>query len=144
MIIGENMKLICEKESEVANTLNSKRGKAYIDIYKETDFKGLGILIDEELNIYKYGWGLNFNKETHNFANNNYLYISEKKINYEEIEKYIINELKILEKEYNDDSNEEERYSEILKLKSYVNEFANKDLYDKIKLKIANMIEEDL
>jgi len=63
MIIGENMKLICEKESEVANTLNSKRGKAYIDIYKETDFKGLGILIDEELNIYKYGWGLNFNKE---------------------------------------------------------------------------------
>lgn len=138
------MKIISEKESDIANTLNSKRIKAYVDIYKETDFKGLGVLIDEELNVYKYGWGLNFNKETHNFANSNYLYLLDKKINYEELEKYIIEELKILEKEYKDDSNDEERYSEILKLKSYVNEFASKDLYDKLINKIANMIEEDL
>ena len=138
------MKIISEKESEVANTLNSKRIKAYIDIYKETDFKGLGILIDEELKVYKYGWGLNFNKETHNFANSNYLYLLDKKINYEELEKYIIEELHIVENEYKDDSNDEERYSEILKLKTYVNEFANKELFDKLKMKIANMIEEDL
>ena len=138
------MKIISEKESEVANTLNSKRIKAYIDIYKETDFKGLGILIDEELNVYKYGWGLNFNKETHNFANSNYLYLLDKKINYEELEKYIIEELHIVENEYKDDSNDEERYSEILKLNTYVNEFTNKELFDKLKMKIANMIEEDL
>lgn len=138
------MKIISEKESEVANTLNSKRGKAYVDIYKETDFKGLGVLIDEELNVYKYGWGLNFNKETNSFGNSNYLYIYDKKIDYDEIEKYIIEELKVLEKEYLDDSNDEERYSEIIKLKTYVNEFSNKDIYDKIKEKIANMIEEDL
>lgn len=138
------MKIISEKESEVANTLNSKRGTAYIDIYKETDFKGLGILIDEKLNVYKYGWGLNFNKETNSFGNSNYLYLYDKKINYEEIEKYIIEELKVLEKEYVDDSNNEERFSEIIKLKTYVNEFANKEIYDKIKEKIANMIEEDL
>ena len=138
------MKIISEKESEVANTLNSKRGKAYVDIYKETDFKGLGVLIDEELNVYKYGWGLNFNKETNSFGNSNYLYLCDKKIDYDEIEKYIIEELKVLEKEYLDDSNDEERYSEIIKLKTYVNEFSNKDIYDKIKEKIANMIEEDL
>lgn len=138
------MKIISEKESEVANTLNSKRGKAYVDIYKETDFKGLGLLIDEELNVYKYGWGLNFNKETNSFGNSNYLYLYDKKINYEEIEKFIIDDLKVLEKEYLDDSNDEERYSEIIKLKTYVNEFSNKDIYDKIKEKIANMIEEDL
>ena len=138
------MKIISEKESEVANTLNSKRGKAYVDIYKETDFKGLGVLIDEELNVYKYGWGLNFNKETNSFGNSNYLYLCDKKIDYDEIEKYIIEELKELENEYLDDSNDEERYSEIIKLKTYVNEFSNKDIYDKIKEKIANMIEEDL
>lgn len=138
------MKIISEKESEVANTLNSKRGKAYVDIYKETDFKGLGLLIDEELNVYKYGWGLNFNKETNSFGNSNYLYLYDKKINYEEIEKFIIDDLKVLEKEYLDDSNDEERYSEIIKLKTYVNEFSNKDIYDKIKEKITNMIEEDL
>lgn len=138
------MKIISEKESEVANTLNSKRGKAYVDIYKETDFKGLGVLIDEELNVYKYGWGLNFNKETNSFGNSNYLYLYDKKINYDEIEKYIIEELSVLEKEYLDDSNDEERYSEIIKLKTYVNEFSNKNIYDKIKEKIANMIEEDL
>lgn len=138
------MKIISEKESEVANTLNSKRGKAYVDIYKETDFKGLGLLIDEELNVYKYGWGLNFNKETNSFGNSNYLYLYDKKINYGEIEKFIIDDLKVLEKEYLDDSNDEERYSEIIKLKTYVNEFSNKDIYDKIKEKIANMIEEDL
>ena len=138
------MKIISEKESEVANTLNSKRGKAYVDIYKETDFKGLGVLIDEELNVYKYGWGLNFNKETNSFGNSNYLYLCDTKIDYDEIEKYIIEELKVLEKEYLDDSNEEERYSEIIKLKTYVNEFSNKDIYDKIKEKIANKIEEDL
>ena len=45
---------VSERESEIANTLNQKRVNAYLDIYKETDFSGLGILIDEELNVYKY------------------------------------------------------------------------------------------
>ena len=110
-------------------------------MYETVYVPSLLLLIDEELNVYKYGWGLNFNKETHNFANSNYLYLLEKKINYADLEKYIIDELHIVENEYKDDSNEEERYSEILKLKTYVNEFANKELFDKLKMKIANMIE---
>ena len=104
-----NLRKISEKESEIANTLNQKREKAYLDIYKETEFSGLGILIDEELNVYKYLWNIGFNKETHNFANSNYLYLLDKKINYEELEKYIIEELHIVENEYKDDSNDEER-----------------------------------
>lgn len=141
---GGTMKKISEKESEIANILNEKRPKSYIDIYKETEFLGLGILVDQSLDVYEYKWGMFFNKETHNFANNTFLFKSDKKINYLELEKYLIDELKIIEQEYNNNETEEESYSEIIRLKTYVNEFSNKELYDKIKMKIFNMIEEDL
>ena len=91
------MKKISDKESTVANTLNQKRPNAYLDIYKETEFSGLGFLIDEELYVYKYGWSLAFNKETHNFSNNNYLYKSDKKIGYNELENYLLKDLDIIE-----------------------------------------------
>ena len=138
------MKKINEKENEIINILNQKRPKAYVDIYKETEFLGLGILVDEKLDVYEYKWGMFFNKETHNFANNTFLFKSDKKVNYEELEKYLIEELKIIEQEYKNDETEESCYSEIIRLKAYINEFSNKDLYDKIKMKISNMIEEDL
>jgi len=138
------LRKISQKENEIANTLNMKRVNAYLDIYRETDFSGLGILIDEELFVYKYIWNVSFHKETHNFVTNNYLYRCRKKINYEELEQYLINDLNIVEKEYNNNSTEMERYNEIVKLKSYINEFFNKELYDKIKEKISNMIKEDL
>ena len=138
------MKKISEKESQIANLLNEKRQKAYLDIYKETEFLGLGILITEDLDVYEYKWGMFFSKETHNFSNKTFLYKSKNKINYEELESYLIKELNIIEKDYLNSSNEEEQYSEIIKLKTYLNEFSNKELYDKIKVKISNMIEEDL
>lgn len=138
------MILISSKESEVGNTLNKKRDKAYLDIYKETEFMGLGILIDEELDVYKYSWNIGFNKETHSFGQNTYLYKSEEKIDYKKLETYLIKNLAIIEKEYLNDSNEEEVYSEIIKLKTYVNEFSNKELYDKIKEKVEKLIKEEI
>jgi len=138
------MEKISEKVSEIANSLNQKRLKAYIDIYKETEFSGLGVLVDEELNVYKYMWNLGFNRDTHSFSNNNYLYKSKKKADYNLLEKYLINDLNIIEKEYLNDSNEEEKYSEIIRLNNYVNEFSNCVLYDKIKEKISDMIKEEL
>lgn len=138
------MRKISEKESDIANLLNEKRQNAYIDIYKENDFSGIGIIIDEELTVYEYLWNIGFNKENNSFSNNNIIYKCRNKINYEEIEKYLISDLNIIEKEYLDDCKEDENYSEIIKLKSYVNEFSNKYLYDKIKEKISTMIKEDL
>lgn len=138
------MKEISKKESEISNILNSKRLNACLDIYKETDFSGLGILIDEELFVYKYLWNTCFNKEHNSFSINNYLYKSKNKINYEELEKYLIIDLNIVEKNYINTSSEMEKYNEIIKLNSYANEFFNKELYEKIKEKISNMIKEDL
>lgn len=138
------MRKISQKESEIANTLNEKRQEAYLDIYKETEFSGLGILIDKELNVYKYMWNTGFNKETHNFSINNYLYKSKSKIKYEELESFLINELNIVEKVYENTSNEMDRYNEIVKLKGYINEFFNKELYEKIIQRISEMIKEDL
>jgi hypothetical protein len=139
-----NLIKVSTKESEIANTLNSKRDKAYLDIYKETEFSGLGILIDNELNVYKYLWNIGFNKETHNFAVNNYLYKSRKKIKYEELENYLIKDLNIIENDYRNNSDEIEKYNEVIKLKPYVNEYYNKELYEKIIIKISEMIKEDL
>lgn len=138
------MKIISDKESTVANTLNEMRPKAYIDIYKENDFAGLGVLIDEKLNIYKYVWNISFSKETHSFGNNYYLYECDNKIKYEDLENYLIKELNIIEKEYPDNSDENERFSEIVRLKIYENEFFNKELYDLIKNKIIELTKEDL
>ena len=138
------MREISQKESEIANILNEKRQEAYLDIYKETEFSGLGILIDKELNVYKYMWNTGFNKETHNFSINNYLYKSKSKIKYEELESFLINELNIAEKVYENTSNEMDRYNEIVKLKVYINEFFNKELYEKIIQRISGMIKEDL
>lgn len=144
MILVITLRKISQKESEIANTLNSKRLNAYLDIYKETDFSGLGILIDEELTVYKYLWNISFSKETHNFTTNNYLYKCRNKINYEELEHYLINELNIVEQEYKNNSNDMERYSEIIRLKNYINEFSNKELYEIIKEKLSNMIKDVL
>lgn len=138
------MRKISDKESTVANTLNEKRLKAYVDIYKETEFSGIGFLIDEELYVYKYGWNLVFSKETHDFSNNNYLYKSNKKIAYEELENYLLKDLKIIEKEYQETVSDEEQYSEIVKLKNYMKEFSNRNIYEKLKDKILNMIKEKL
>jgi len=142
--IGDIMLKISGKESEIGNILNEKRIKAYLDIYKETEFSGVGILIDENLNVYKYIWGIGFDSETHNFSNNSYLYKSDVKINYEELENFLIKDMNIVEIKYLDNTNKEEQYSEIIKLKTYVNEFSNKILYDKIKEKVSIMIKEDL
>ena len=138
------MKRISSKESEVANILNSKRDKAHVDIYKESDFSGIGILVDEELNVYKYEWKTVFNKETHNFNINNYLYESKNKMNYEELEHYLINDLSIVEKTYDNDSDEETRTAEIIRLNGYEGEFQNKELYDKIRERISNLLKEEL
>ena len=139
-----NLIEISRKESDIANTLNSKRDQAYLDIYKETEFSGLGILIDNDLNVYKYLWNIGFNKETHNFAINNYLYKSQNQINYDEIENYLLKELNIMEIDYKNNSDENEKYNEIIKLKPYVNEYYNKELYEKIMIKISEMLKEDL
>lgn len=138
------MKIISDKESAVANTLNEKRLKAYIDIYKETDFAGIGILIDEELNVYKYVWNIGFSKETHSFGNNNYLYKCNNKVKYEDLETYLIKDINIIEKEYPNNSDDNERFNEIVRLKNYVNEFFNKELYELIFNKIKELTEEDL
>ena len=138
------MRKISEKESEIANTLNQKRVNAYLDIYKETDFSGLGILVDEELNVYKYIWNLSFNKENHNFNINNCLYRLRNKINYEELENYLIKDLNIIEKDYSNNSTEMERYNEIIKLKTYINELFNKELFEQIKDKLQELIKEDI
>ena len=138
------MKIISDKESVVANTLNEKRLKAYIDIYKETDFAGIGILIDEELNVYKYVWNIGFSKETHSFGNNNYLYKCNNKVKYEDLETYLIKDINIIEKEYPNNSDDNERFNEIVRLKNYVNEFFNKELYELIFNKIKELTEEDL
>ena len=89
-------------------------------------------------------WNTGFNKETHNFSINNYLYKSKNKINYEELENFLIKELNIIEKDYSNNSNEMERYNEIVKLKSYINEFFNKELYENIKEKVSILIKEEL
>ena len=89
-------------------------------------------------------WNTGFNKETHNFSINNYLYKSKSKIKYEELESFLINELNIVEKVYENTSNEMDRYNEIVKLKVYINEFFNKELYEKIIQRISEMIKEDL
>ena len=138
------MKIISDKESTVVNTLNEMRLKAYVDIYKENDFAGLGLLVDEDLNVYKYVWNIGFSKETHSFSNNNYLYKCDNKIKYEDLENYLIKELNIIEKEYPDNSDENERFNEIVRLKNYVNEFFNKELYELIKNKIIELTKEDL
>ena len=41
-------------------------------------------------------WNTGFNKETHNFSINNYLYKSKSKIKYEELENFLIKELNII------------------------------------------------
>lgn len=138
------MRKISEIESEIGNILNKKREKAYIDIYKETEFSGMGVLIDHELTVYKYIWNTAFNKDTHNFSINNYLYECSNKINYKDLESYLINELNIVEKIYQNTSNDMEKYREIIKLESYINEYFNKELYEKIINKISDMIKEDL
>ena len=139
-----NLRKISERESEIANTLNQKRVNAYLDIYKETDFSGLGILIDEELNVYKYMWNVSFNRETHNFSTNNYLYQLRNKITYEQLENYLIKELNIIEKKYSNNSTEMERYNEIIKLKTYVNELFNKELFEQIKDKLIEVLKEEI
>lgn len=139
-----NLRKISEKENEIANTLNQKRVDAYLDIYKETDFAGLGILVDKELTVYKYLWNISFSKETHNFSTNNYLYRLRNKINYEDLEKILIQELNIVEKDYSNNSTDMERYNEIIKLNNYVNEFFNKELYENIKDKLSKILKEEL
>lgn len=141
---GGNMRKISQKESEIANILNSKRINAYLDIYKETEFSGLGVLVDEELDVYKYYWNISFNKESHNFSTNTFLYKCRNKINYEELEKFLLKDLNVVENKYFNDSDIMEKCNEIIKLKSYVNEFFNKELYNSIKDKISMLIKEDL
>lgn len=138
------MKKLSSKEKEIADILNNKRNKAYIDIYKETDFSGIGLLIDENLDLYKYCWHMAFNNKTNSFDINHYLYKFNEKIDYDELENFLIKDLNIIEKSYDEDDNIMEKSMEVIKLKVYEKEFSNIDLYDKIKEKINIMIEEDL
>ena len=144
MIVVNIMRKISTKESEIGNFLNSKRDKAYIDIYRENDFGGLGILIDNELNIYKYEWKTSFSSKTNGFSINNALYELKGKIDYEVIEDYLLNKLNITSNEYINDSNEDIRTTEIIRLKNCECELENSDLFEKIKEMINSQIKENL
>ena len=89
-------------------------------------------------------WNIGFNKETHNFNTNNYLYRLRNKISYEELETYLTKELNIVEKNYPNTCTEMERYNEIIKLKNYINEFFNKELYENIKTKLQELLKEEI
>ncbi len=138
------MRKISTKESEIGNFLNSKRDKAYIDIYRENDFSGLGILIDNELNIYKYEWKTSFSSKTNGFSINNALYEIKEKIDYEVIEDYLLNKLNITSSEYINDYNDDIRTTEIIRLKNCECELENSNLFEKIKEMINSQIKENL
>lgn len=130
------MKVISNKESEIGNLLNEKRVESYVDIYMETEFLGRGYLIDKDLYLYKYGWGYMFNKANHEFGMKYELLKSENTVSYEMIEDYLIKELNIVEKEYKESVDDEKSSCEIIKLKSFIKEFNNNELYDLIQEKI--------
>lgn len=144
MIVVNIMRKISTKESEIGNFLNSKRDKAYIDIYRENDFSGLGILIDNELNIYKYEWKTSFSSKTNGFSINNALYEIKEKIDYEVIEDYLLNKLNITSSEYINDYNDDIRTTEIIRLKNCECELENSNLFEKIKEMINSQIKENL
>ncbi len=138
------MRKITDKEKDIANFLNSKRNKAFIDIYEEKEFSGLGILIDEDLKVYKYLWEMRFNKKNNSFAIVNEMYEFENRMIYEKIESFLLKDLNIVEKEYTDDSDANIKTMEIIRLKGYVNEFKNRVLFKKIINKINDILKEDL
>ena len=121
------MKKISVEENEIANILNSKRNKSIIDIYKENDFHGLGILIDESLDVYKYEWKISFNKNSNSFNTSNSLYLGTKKIDLKKIEKYLKDDLNIVGNNYRDDLDKEDRSAEIIRLEGCIGEFQNNE-----------------
>ncbi len=137
------MKKLSSSEKEIIKFLNDRRDKAYVDIYLENDFSGLGILIDEELNVYEYSWKTVFNRQN-NFSTVNELYQVERKMHYDSLEGYFLKDLNLVEKEYPSDSCDEYRSCEVIRLPNCVGEFDNSELYEIIKDELSNLLKEDL
>ncbi len=138
------MKRVSNDIKEIGESLSKNRLTAYIDIYKETEFSGVGYLLDRELNLYRYEQSLGFNKETHDFGYFSKLDKSDKKIDIDIINNYLLNEINIMTNIYDNNSNEEESFSEIFRLDNYVGEFNNKELFDLVKNKLSKLLEEDI
>ena len=138
------MKRVSNDIKEIGESLSKNRLTAYIDIYKETEFSGVGYLVDKELYLYRYEQSLGFNKETHDFGYFSKLDKSDKKIDIDIINNYLLNEINIMTNIYDNNSNEEESFSEIFRLDNYVGEFNNKELFDLVKNKLSKLLEEDI
>lgn len=138
------MKRVSNDIKEIGESLSKNRLTAYIDIYKETEFSGVGYLLDRELNLYRYEQSLGFNKETHDFGYFSKLDKSDKKIDIDIINNYLLNEINIMTNIYDNNSTEEESFSEIFRLDNYVGEFNNKELFDLVKNKLSKLLEEDI
>ena len=138
------MKRVSNDIKEIGENLSKNRLTAYIDIYKETEFSGVGYLVDKELYLYRYEQSLGFNKETHDFGYFSKLDKSNKKIDINIINNYLLNEINIMTNIYDNNSNEEESFSEIFRLDNYVGEFNNKELFDLVKNKLSKLLEEDI
>ena len=135
------MKLVSNDLKEVGILLNKLRVDSYIDIYMETEFLSKGYLLDKKLNLYKYIDGLKFNEETHNFGHFIELFKNSNKIDYNTIKTYLLDELKILEKEYTDDRSLELNTIELIKIESSECEFNSSILFNRIEEKLLELIE---
>ncbi len=130
------MKLVSNDLKEIGTLLNKLRKDAYIDIYKETEFLSIGYLVDKDLNLYKYADSLKFSNDTHNFGHFIELFKNSKKLDYNSIKTYLLDELKIIEKEYLDDRNEELNTIELISIESNECEFNNSILFNEIEIKL--------
>jgi len=129
------MKLISNRESEIGNLLNSKRSAAIVDIYKETEFSGLGYLIDDQLVTYKYLWNVGFDNKTHNFGKNFYLYQLKKNLEKPQLFSFL-SDLDLSPIKYPQSVKENEGYCEIIRLPHCAIELENEELFNIIKNKI--------
>ncbi len=129
------MKLISNRESEIGNLLNSKRGTAIVDIYKETDFSGLGYLIDDQLVTYKYLWNIGFDNKNHNFGKNFNLYQLKRNLKKDQLLSFL-NDLDLSPVKYPQCVNENEAYCEIIRLPHCAIELENEELFDIIRKEV--------
>ena len=134
------MILISDNIKDIGCLLNELRSNSYIDIYMETEFLSKGYLLDKDLYLYKYLDSLKFNENTHSFGNFIELYKSSNKIDYNSINNYLKNELKLDEKNYKDDREIELNTIEIIKLESSEYEFNNSILYKNIENKLLELL----
>ncbi|MBR4262480.1 MAG: hypothetical protein IKQ35_03870 [Bacilli bacterium] len=137
------MKLISNDLKEIGILLNKLRVDSYIDIYKETEFLSTGYLLDKDLNLYKYTDSLKFNEDTHNFGHFIELFKNSRKLDYNIVKTHLLEELNILEKEYEDDRTSELNTIELIKIDSSECEFNNSTLFEIIENKLLELSESE-